>query len=212
MFTVYNNGSVGFRSTADNLYELKNVDQPAQSRHKPDDDIYQNIDNSKKKKEQQSSYDKEAVNAYRKMINIETNEIIYHIEDIMIKDVICINHEQTIQEAYDILKDKKVSQIPVVSFGNKIVSMISKKIILNLLVEDLDNSRLIMNKTLNSISLPDIITTDPVSDIRRVSKVMIDFKIDAIPVVDENDIVLGIISKTDIIRSVSHIPNFQFWA
>ncbi len=29
MFAVYNNGSVGFRSTADNLYELKKLENIA---------------------------------------------------------------------------------------------------------------------------------------------------------------------------------------
>jgi len=210
MFTVYNNGSVGIRSTADNLYELKNVDQLAQSRHKPDDDIYHNIDDSKKKK-QQSSYDKKAVEAYRQMTNIDTNEIMYHVRDIMKKEILCVNVEQSIQDSYDILNEKKVSQIPILSFGNKIVSMINKKMILNLLVEDLDNSRRIMKKSLEDISLPEVITTDPLSDIRRVAKVMIELKIDAIPVVNEDGILEGLVSKTDIIRAVSNIPNFQFW-
>ena len=67
-------------------------------------------------------------------------------------------------------------------------------------------------KKYGTLSLAEVITTDPLSDIRRVTKVMVDFKIDAIPVVDENDIVLGMVSKTDIIRAVSKIPNFQFWA
>ena len=40
MFAVYNNGSVKFRSTSDNLYELTNVDKSAESRFKPDDEMY----------------------------------------------------------------------------------------------------------------------------------------------------------------------------
>ncbi len=50
MFAIYNNGSVGFRSTADNLYELKNLDAPAEARLKPDDDtLFQDyLDHEKK--------------------------------------------------------------------------------------------------------------------------------------------------------------------
>jgi len=129
----------------------------------------------------------------------------------MKKEILCVNVEQSIQDSYDILNEKKVSQIPILSFGNKIVSMINKKMILNLLVEDLDNSRRIMKKSLEDISLPEVITTDPLSDIRRVAKVMIELKIDAIPVVNEDGILEGLVSKTDIIRAVSNIPNFQFW-
>ena len=65
---------------------------------------------------------------------------------------------------------------------------------------------------LTDIHLPQIITADPLTDIRSVSKVMIDFKLHAIPIVEENDILIGIVSKTDIIKAVSNIPQFQLWS
>lgn len=49
MFAVYNNGSVGFRSTVDNLYSLKSLDAPNGVRLKPDDDtLFQDYTNYKK--------------------------------------------------------------------------------------------------------------------------------------------------------------------
>ena len=41
---------------------------------------------------------------------------------------------------------------------------------------------------------------------------MIDFKLHAVPIVEENDILIGIVSKTDIIKAVSNIPQFQLWS
>jgi CBS domain-containing protein len=41
---------------------------------------------------------------------------------------------------------------------------------------------------------------------------MLDFKIDAIPIVNEEDIIVGIVSKTDIIKAVSHLPKLQLWS
>ena len=43
-------------------------------------------------------------------------------------------------------------------------------------------------------------------------KVMKDFKLHAIPIVEENDILIGIVTKTDIIKAVSHIPQFNLWS
>lgn len=212
MFAIYKNGSVGFRSTADNLYQVKNTDAPLKSSLKPDDDtLFQELLDSKKQNKQNSSNQK-AVNAYKKISNMDTTEAVYHVQDIMTKNCIYINSDSSIQEAYEILKKYKVSQIPIVSLGKKIVGMINKKIILNLLLEDVNNSKLILNQKLKDINLQEIITTDPISDIRRVSKVMIDFKLDAIPVVNENDVLVGIVSKTDIIKAVSHIPKLQLWS
>lgn len=209
MFAIYNNGSVGFRSTADNLYNLKNVEALSESRLKPDEGFIQDFTNAQK---EQKNLNENAINTYKKMANIDTTEPVYHVQDIMTQECIYINNQSTILNAYNVLKEHKVSQIPVVSFGKKIVGMINKKIILNLLMDDIDNSKYVLDKKIEDIYLNEVITADPISDIRRVAKVMIDFKLDAIPIVDENDILVGIVSKTDIIKAVSYIPRLQLWS
>ena len=79
-------------------------------------------------------------------------------------------------------------------------------------MEDLDNTENVLNRKLEDIYLPQLITADPSTDIRRIANVMIDFKLRAVPIVGENDILLGIVSKTDIIKAVSHIPHLQLWS
>jgi len=210
MFAVYNNGSVSMRSTADNLYNLKQIEAPANIQLKPDDDsLFQNYMDSKDKK---NSSDNKALNIYKKMANIDTTELVYHVKDIMTRDCVTINSKQTIQEAYDILKKLDINQIPVVIFGKKIQGLIDNKTILDLLLNDIENNNEILNKKIEDIYLPELITADPISDIRRVSKVMIDFKLHAIPIVDEEDIIIGIVSETDIIKAVSHLPHLQLWS
>lgn len=212
MFAIYNSGSVGFRSTADNLYELKNTDAPAEARLKPDDDtLFQEYMDSKNKKNTNQGANTHALNSYKKMANIDTSEPIYHVGDIMTENCTFVESTATLKEAYEILKDKKVSQIPVVRDDKKIYGLINKKIILNQIMNDIDNSRLIIQKRIEDIQTNELITTDPISDIRRVAKVMIDFKLDAIPVVNEKDVLVGIVSKTDIIKAVSNIPSLQLW-
>lgn len=210
MFAVYNNGSVGFRSTADNLYNLKNIDEVSETRLKPDEGFIQEM--SKRNPNQGEKFGSEALNSYKKMANIDTLEPVYHVKDIMTKEVFYIDNKSSIKEAYDLLFQKKIAQIPVISFGKKIVGMISKKIILNLIMANIENIQNVLNRKIEDISLPEIITAEPISDIRRVAKVMIDFKLDAIPIVDEESILLGIVSKTDILKAVSFLPKLQLWS
>jgi CBS domain-containing protein len=77
---------------------------------------------------------------------------------------------------------------------------------------DIENIQNVLDRKIEDISLPEIITAEPISDIRRVAKVMIDFKLDAIPIVDEESILLGIVSKTDILKAVSFLPKLQLWS
>mgnify|MGYP005842954549 CR=1 FL=1 len=209
MFAVYNNGSVGFRSTSDNLYNLKNIDEVSETRLKPDEGFMAllNQSNNENKKSEQK-----ALNTYKKMANIDTLEPVFLVKDIMTKDCIYIDAKSTIQEAYDVLKGLRIEQLPVVSFAKKILGVINKKVILNLLMEDLENNKTILSKRIEDIYLPQLITSDPMTDIRSVAKVMLDFKLHAIPIVAENDILIGIVTKTDILKAIAHNPKLQLWS
>lgn len=211
MFAIYNKGSVGFRSTADNLYNLKNVDKVSEIDLKPQEGFIQDFSNAQKE-QQEKGINQLAINKYKKMANIDTSEPVYHVKDIMTQDCRTIDKSSTIEEAYEILKEEKISNLPIVSFGKKIMGLINKKVILNLMMDDIENSENIIQRKIDDIYLPELITVDPVSDIRRVAKVMVDFKLDAIPVVDEEDILLGIVSKTDIIKAISTLPRLQLWS
>ncbi|MBP9490467.1 MAG: CBS domain-containing protein [Aliarcobacter sp.] len=205
MFAIYNNGTVGFRSTSDNLYNLKNIEESQAIEFKPQEGFIEDYTKHNKQNEN-------ALNSYKKMANIDTSDIVFHVKDIMTKDCIYIDAKSSIQDAYNVLREYKIGQMPIVSFGKRIMGTIDKKMILNLLMDDLENSKNTLEKKLEDLYLPQLITADPSTDIRKVAKVMIDFKLHAVPIVEENGILIGIVSKTDIIKAVSHIPQFQLWS
>lgn len=208
MFTVYNNGSVGFRSTVDNLYELKNVEKLSEVRHHPDEGFIASFDEqlNKEKKKQ-----KQALNSYKEMSNIDTSHRVYEVKDIMTSPCISIQKSVTLRQTYESLKDKDIAQMPVVDSNTKIIGLINKKIILNLIMDDISLTSIVLEKKIDDIYLPELITSHPNTDIRAVAKIMLDFKLDAIPIVDDEAILLGIVSKTDIIKAISTFPHLQLW-
>ncbi|MCT7908184.1 CBS domain-containing protein [Arcobacter lacus] len=207
MFTIYNNGTVGFRSTSDNLYNLQNVEEADSVKFDPKEGLIQDFSSELNKQQKQDFLD-----SYKKVANIDTLEPVYHIKDIMTKDVVYMDNKSTIEDVYNIIKSKKVHQIPITAFGKKIIGIVNKKVILNLLMDDIENAKEILKRKIDDIYLPEIITAEPESDVRRVVQIMLDLKLDAIPIVDENDILMGIVSKTDILKAVSHLPKLQLWS
>ena len=208
MFPINRIETGGFGITTGNLYNVKNVNELSETKLKLDESFIQNFSNEKDR-----SFKKdEALDTYKKMVNIDTSEPVYQVKDIMTKNCIYIHIESTVNEAYESLNSLDVNQMPVVSFGKKIRGMINKKMILELLMDNLENSKYNLNKKIEEIKLPEIITVAPSVEIRKVAKVMIDFKLDAIPVVDENDILVGIVSKTDILKAISYLPKMQLWS
>ena len=208
MFPINRIETGGFGITTGNLYNVKNVNELSETKLKLDESFIQNFSNEKDRAQKKD----EALDTYKKMVNIDTSEPVYQVKDIMTKNCIYIHIESTVNEAYESLNSLDVNQMPVVSFGKKIRGMINKKMILELLIDNLENSKYNLNKKIEEIKLPEIITVAPTVEIRKVAKVMIDFKLDAIPVVDENDILVGIVSKTDILKAISYLPKMQLWS
>ena len=208
MFPINRIETGGFGITTGNLYNVKNVNELSETKLKLDESFIQNFSNEKDRAQKKD----EALDTYKKMVNIDTSEPVYQVKDIMTKNCIYIDEKSSVKDAYDVLKEYKVGLLPVVSFGKRIIGTIDKKIILNLLMDDVENPQNVLERKIEDIHLPQIITADPLTDIRSVSKVMIDFKLHAIPIVDKSGILIGIVSKTDIIKAVSHIPQFQLWS
>lgn len=165
-----------------------------------------------KNSEKNQNYNRNAIEQYKKIANMNNHEAVYHVRDIMTKECVTINFNKSLYEAYLLLKETKFSNIPVLTDLDTIDSIINKKTILNLLMNDIKNYETIFSQKLKEIQLPEFIITDPISDIRRVAKVMIEKKVDAIPVVNQNNYLVGIVSKSNIIQAVSHIPDLKLWA
>jgi predicted transcriptional regulator len=211
MFSMYDDDGLNFRNNIDHLYSVHEVasTQKLKNRVKDEDKNGQNFEETLYK----GKITKEATNAYKQMTNLDTREDIYHVEQIMSHNVITVDDSKTVEECYELMKEHTIQQIPIIA-ENKLhlKGIITRHDILKFLVSDLELSNENITKPISEISSKKIITTDPISDIRRVAQVMIDFNLNAIPVVNSLHILVGIVSRNDIVKAVSSLPHLQLWA
>ncbi len=212
MFAIYNKNGLSFRSTIDNLYDLSNVDSLAKVRNNVEEGLPKDHSEKRKKKFFEGKSEEEILQTYRKIANINNSEQIFQIKDLMTKDVITLNKNNTLREAYDIMDNNKIKQIPIMSSSNRVIGLLTQRMILDLFVNDIEYAKNNINKNLEILNFKEVLASDPVSDIRRVAKVMIDFNLPAIPVVDQNDNLQGIVSKTNILKAVANFPALQIWS
>lgn len=212
MFAIYNNNGLSFRSTIDNLYSLSNVDSIARVRNNTEEGLPKDHSLKSRKKLYENKSVDEAKSIYKKMANIDTKEPIFHVKDLMTRDVISLNEDNTLFEAYNLMQEHEFRQIPVLNKeDNQIIGLVTQEFILNLLVGDLEFTQNIMERELSTFDFNEVITSDPITDIRRVAKVMVDFSLTAIPVVDQEDNLLGIVSRANILKAVANTPPMQIW-
>jgi len=129
------------------------------------------------------------------------------VSDWMTKDVITITPETTLKEAHDIMNNKNIRRLPVVLQG-KVVGIVTLGDIRG--AEPSQASSLSVwevNDLLAKLKINEIMTRNPVTIHENVSigdaaKVMLERKFSSMPVVDDAEHLVGIITESDIFRLV----------
>ncbi|MEA2049599.1 MAG: CBS domain-containing protein [Campylobacterota bacterium] len=217
MFAMYDDDGLNFRSTIDRLYTVHEAhpSKVVKNKTSEDEDDDQRKEHRERFQDQlyKGKINDEAKNKYKQIANLDTRVEVFHVEQLMNHTVITVDDTATIQECYDMMQEKNIQQLTIrASNPMYLKGMITKSDILNFFMDDISYVKDNVNKPISEIYKQNIITTDPISDIRRVSKVMVDFNLNAIPVIDSEDRILGIVTRTDILKAVASIPHLQIWA
>jgi acetoin utilization protein AcuB len=106
----------------------------------------------------------------------------------------------TLQSALEKLHALDVRHLPVVDSDGALVGMLSDR--------DLRASMfaLPLDASVSSIMTSDVIAVDEEADASEVIELMLDNKIGAVPVIDADETLVGIISYVDILRNISESP------
>lgn len=139
------------------------------------------------------------------------------VKDHMTFPVICISQDELVSEAMRILLENKVSRLVVIK-NDKAIGIISGRDLMplsSLMNSGIEKYRInqkgfnkgsinvfIMVKDIMRSSLITASSNDYLSD---AAKIMIRNQISGIPIVDKNENLKGILTKTDIVRALSNI-------
>jgi CBS domain-containing protein len=139
-----------------------------------------------------------------------------HVKDVMTKDVISVTKFESIVHVATILSEKNISGIPVVDKEKRVVGIITqadilsivgirreqtlKDLLKHMLGEPLPRRKL--GDLVGDIMTSSVLTMKPDANIAEVTKIMDEKKIRRLPVVNEKNELIGIISRADILRAV----------
>ncbi|HXY53335.1 MAG TPA: CBS domain-containing protein [Nitrospirota bacterium] len=138
------------------------------------------------------------------------------VHDVMTKEVISIPKFESIVRAANILSEKNISGLPVVDKGQKVIGIITQADILSMLGVGRDHTfkdllKYMLGEPLPERKIGDLVgdimtapalTIRPDANIAEVVRIMDERKVRRLPVVDERDILIGIISRADILKAV----------
>jgi CBS domain-containing protein len=130
------------------------------------------------------------------------------VKDIMTTNVISISQDTTIKDAVLKLRRAKVSGMPVVN-QNKVIGVFSETDLLSQLPDILEESDKIPMIDVQELTSTEVrfvmgkppITCSPDEDITNVAKIFLEKYIHRLPVVDENNCLLGVVSLGDVLKA-----------
>lgn len=133
-----------------------------------------------------------------------------YVKNKMITDVITVFPDASISLAFQIMHEKNVSQLPVVKNG-KLVGMVTEKLLAEFTPSKATTLSMyelnyVLGKTkVDSIMAKDLLTCQPDMLIETVAGEMNSSDVNMIPVVLEDQTLVGVISRSDIIEAFLEI-------
>lgn len=129
------------------------------------------------------------------------------VQDWMTREVITITPDTSLKEAHDIMNSKSIRRLPVVTHG-KVLGIVTLGDIRG--AEPSKASSLSiweMNDLLANLKISEIMTRNPATipqtaSIGEAAQIMLEKKFSGLPVVDEENHLVGIITESDIFRLV----------
>jgi IMP dehydrogenase len=131
--------------------------------------------------------------------NMSIDEQAKHVKTVkraengMIFDPITINPDATVGAALNLMKEYKIGGIPVVDGQHKLVGIVTNR---DLRFEH-EMGRLIMEV----MTKENIITTSQETDLEMAADILQNYKIEKLPVVDDNNRLIGLITYKDITKA-----------
>lgn len=138
------------------------------------------------------------------------------VSDVMTTNVKAVSKYSEINEATRLLSENNISGLPVVDNENFVMGVVSeadilsvagmreghtfKDILRHILGEPLPERK--SGNTVDDIMSSPAITTKPDADIKEVARILDERKIKRLPVVDNRNRLIGIISRGDIVRAM----------
>jgi len=144
------------------------------------------------------------------------NMVAIPVSDLMTQDVVTIGPDADLKEAARRLSGLRISGMPVVDGENRVLGIISEADILSqagvkkghtfkdVLRHVLGKPLPVRKKgnTVGEVMSSPAITTDPDRDVRSVAAILDEKRIKRLPVVDEEERLVGIIARADIVRAM----------
>lgn len=133
--------------------------------------------------------------------------------DLMTTPALSLPSDSTLIDAWALMKRRGFRHIPVTSMHGTLVGMVSDRDLLRHVPEliTMAHTSQAAQRRLAEIMTSRVISATPTTDIREIARVMLDEQIHAIPILDGDRRLVGILSTRDLLRGIANYGPLELW-
>jgi CBS-domain-containing membrane protein len=217
MFSIYGTTGQTFRGTLESFMPLAGVVRARNTRKSDDpllnsDEQFHETPGKSTTPRLEPDRFSQAARAYDKMNRQQNKRTpVCHAYQVMSHDVLTLNPTDTVGAAWVKLAERRVHQSPVLGPTKEVVGLVSDRDLL--MVANLEGNLLtgLLNRPISELMTSPVACSAPVTDVRRIARVILATGLSAVPIVDDAGQLLGIVSRGDILRAIVNDPPLSLW-
>jgi len=160
---------------------------------------------------------KSAQKAYQSTHHLQRERgLALHAHQIMTSPVVTLNLDTSITQAWSLFRERRFRHVPVVMENRKIYGIVSDRDLLRYAavsgkIPPFSDNSIEAKTSIESLIKTRVITSAVDTEIREIARMLFEQRIGAMPVVTETGLLEGIITRSDILRTlVNHAP-LELW-
>lgn len=129
---------------------------------------------------------------------------------IMSKPVTTLYPEDSLKEAWKLFDQKRFRHVPIISREHKILGLLSDRTLLHETVEFVKHvPEGEDDRCVKEVMITNILCAQPNTDISHIAKIFIDEKVGAMPIVNAQGMIEGILTRSDILRTIVKVHSLE---
>jgi acetoin utilization protein AcuB len=212
MFSIYGITGQVYTGTMEGINRVHPVRKSRQARPVEQEGIELGTDIVTPTHSSSNSAPQLAIKAYRDLLPPAFERgPLYHAQQVMQTKVITLQADASVLEAWHTLRGNTIHQAPVLSDDQELVGVVSERDLLTSINLDDGTVAQVLDRRVRDVMRTPVIASNPLTDIRRIASVMLDYDLPGVPIINERDRLVGFVSRSDLLRALSKDPPLDLW-
>ncbi|MDP2787556.1 MAG: CBS domain-containing protein [Pseudomonadota bacterium] len=214
MFSIHGITGQTFRGTLEHLIQVPGVmpSRHARGINREGEEIGVQVPESGRRQAAAAPGQEQAIAAYRQTLPRELERgPLYHAWQVMHTPVISARGDAPVEQVWRLLVEHGIRQVPILDPARRLLGLVNDRDLLTVLNVEHDQVRDVLARTAADVMRSPVVAAEPITDIRRIARVMLDYGQSGVPILDERESLIGFVSRGDILRAATLDPPLSLW-